>query len=338
MSFFTFFALFGLSLKLLPNFILTWDFTIVARLFYTHYLVPIKLIVFASLSYLLFLTSVFLNFSGVDLGEFLKSFVNFSLFVLALCTVYNLKEQSFNFMFNHLSKVILGFSVLQVIGYIFYNSEFFFFLLNDISISTADDIGRFEAVNLLGYMRPFAQYHEPSYMALVANIILAMKLTHRKGFDWYCILAIVLSFSIVGFLTLLLTIFFYLRVNLRIIWAGVSLVCLVYFSSFFRFEEILKPGTSGHERIGVVLDTFDYLTLNNLVPMPLGNWEKLPNNSLQVIIGYYSVFSVFFMLFVLHEVRPRLYGALFGLMITNGALLTFTGGFLLGLLFWKKRF
>ena len=284
----------------------------------------------------LFSISGIFQIKNLDIAEFIASFLNFILFGISFLVVQNLIKQSIDTILSIISRITLVLALFQVVLYVVFNNDIGFFLFDRLSISTATKVGRFEAVNLLGYIRPVAQYHEPSFLALVANLIFAHRLYFKNKFDFAAIAIIILSLSIVGLVTLILTV--WLRSNTMYKLLLLFLFCeLVYlYPDFLRLGEITRPGTSGHERIGVMLTTMIEVLNNSLVPIALGNWQTLPNNSLQVIIGYYSVLAIPVLFVLGYAVPLGLWGVLFGILFTNGAIFTFTGGFMLGLIATRR--
>ena len=80
--------------------------------------------------------------------------------------------------------------MIQVFENILLGSSSTWFLLDSVSISTATDISRFQAMNLLSYMRPISFYHEPSYLGIVLLILLicANELKVKKIFIYITII------------------------------------------------------------------------------------------------------------------------------------------------------
>jgi hypothetical protein len=333
--FLIFISLFGSSFKLLPVVPVTWDFAALLN-FKSGGVLRLHFFVFCACSILLFCLSALWSGQELNAVEFTKSLVNFLLFFLAAFFVANFEVDQLNVPLATLSLVTLILNLFQIVSYLLFNSDQGFFLFEPLSISTATNVGRFEAANLLGYIRPYAQYYEPSFMALMANIILALRYYHYGRVDVFALISIILSLSIVGYLTLFVTITIWQRPIFRILCGAAFVLILIFFSSWFRLSEISVPGTSGYERVGVIIHTIDELIERHFVPIPLGNWEALPNNSLQVIIGYYSLFAFFTTSYLLLTIRVALWGCLFGVLMTNGAIFTFTGGLLYGLLLCKR--
>ena len=115
---------------------------------------------------------VLLFIQELDFIEFLKSFalVNFSLLAFFSSKFYTPKfitGINFKNAFYWAIFIILFFELLQVLEYFILGTSFSWFIFDKFSISTADDVGRFQAVNFLSYMRPVSLFHEPSYLGLV---------------------------------------------------------------------------------------------------------------------------------------------------------------------------
>jgi hypothetical protein len=330
-------SLLGMSLKLGPIYFLTWDWLILSRLKLRLSRRSKGIFIFGVMSLVIFSVVAILNIEKLDIVEFLKSFANFYLFIIAWILVVNfqLTAKSFNNILKICSILLFTFCTLQVVTYKFLNIDYLFHVLDPISISTMEDVGRFEAVNLLGYIRPTGFYHEPSFAALIANVIFGFRKYHYKKNDYFAISTVFLSLSIVGFFTLILSIILFKKAKHQLIWFLLAMSIILVNIEFFRLEEILKPGTSGHERIGVISGTLIELGERYLAPIPLGNFTDIPNNSIQVALGYYSVLMPIFILTLVRQVHYPLLGVLFGILITNGAIFTLSGGLLVGIISWR---
>ena len=113
----------------------------------------------------------------LDFIEFLKSFLLVNIAILGFIgskfyvpkVIYNL---NFKLILSIAVIVIVLFELIQVLEYSSIGTSFCWFLLDKYSISTAEDVGRFQAVNFLNYMRPVSLYHEPSYLGLVLFSVL----------------------------------------------------------------------------------------------------------------------------------------------------------------------
>lgn len=328
-QFLAFIGMFGMSLRLSSLPFITWDWLL---LFATANLKIKKndfYFIFSSLS--LFCIVGVLALGNYEELEYLKSLGNFIFFALAFLSVRHIRTTTnIENPLRILSLVLFVFMSLQAFSYFYTGSTFLYFILDNISISTAEDIGRFEAVNLLGYMRPFGMYHEPSFAALIAIILIVHRYEEERIIDYFSIGSIILSISVTGYLSLLI----FLMINFRLaryILLPLAAINLVVLIEFLRLPEIFVPGTSGHERIGVLFLEFQNLFGRYFIPIPLGNFEKQPNNSLQVIIGYYSIFSPIAVSYMIYLSGFRRLPALFSLLFTNGAIFTVSGGVLLAL-------
>lgn len=287
------------------------------------------------LGFLIFLLFVpTLNLKDQSLAEFFKSFLNILLFFLSVSSILNIREKLKNYVdiLKIIAKLSAFYALLQIIFIILLKDDIFYFLLNPISISTASDIARFEAVNLLGYYRPYSFYHEPSYLALIANILFVKIYMMTNRICLYSLFCVIVSISIVGYITLIFTLFLICKRRYKFFFIVLVFFITFMYSDFFRFGEVFREGTSGYERIGVIAGTLHEIIDQTLYPISLGNFERMPNNSLQVIIGYFSFLSPLILLILLRSTPFFYWGALFGLLITNGAFFTPGIGVLLGLI------
>ena len=131
-------------------------------------------IYFSLISYLLIIAAFF--FVKLDLFEFIKSFLLTSIMLLVYLSslakpIYNSKLD-FIKIISIIGIIIVAFECLQIMEYLILGSSNSWFLLDRFSISTATDIGRFQAVNFLTFIRPISFYHEPSYLGIILLILL----------------------------------------------------------------------------------------------------------------------------------------------------------------------
>ena len=296
-----FMLILGQSLLLFPRSPLAYPHLSIANFGILKTKIEWSTLVLVSFAILYLFIVAIVQLNDLDIQEFLKSLINLILFFLALVSVLSLRRAIGNVksLYISIARLAAIYTFAQVLLLLAFNSQFLYFFLDPISISTAEDIGRFEAVNLLGYFRPFGFYHEPSYLALVSNILFIKIYSYEKTISYSSIFCIVASLSIVGLLTLILSIFFISDAKKKVVTLAVTVMLLVVFSDFFRFAEILREGTSGYERVGVIYETIKSLSERNALPIALGNFEKLPNNSLQVIIGYFGLLAPLIIIFIL---------------------------------------
>ena len=247
----------------------------------------------------------------LDFIEFLKSFllVNITLLSIIGSKFYTPKiiyKINFRLILSIAVLIIVSFELVQVLEYSLIGTSFSWFFLDKISISTAEDVGRFQAVNFLNYMRPISFYHEPSYLGLVLFSILIWgdSLRIKIYVKALILLGIILSFSTTIYLFIILyyipkvynnkyiKVLFFFSIVYFIIRYNVSIF------EFFRFNEIATEGTSGYARIGApffqVIDILFYQ--HNFFGIPFGQSPIMFDNSFFVIFSYYGILTPLFYL------------------------------------------
>ena len=286
-------------------------------------------LVFWSLLILYFIFIFAVNILTADLLEFWKSLINVVLFgsAFALASYILKTNQVGHTVFRYISFGILIFAIVQIGALLLFEDDSYFFLLDPLSISTSDDVGRFQAANLLWYIRPSSIYHEPSFFGLVSLVLLHLYKVTTGKLSFINIFSIILSMSSTAMFFTLLYIFWYRKMFWKILGMIMVLVLIINFYKYTRIEEIFMPGTSGHERlIKPILDLVVNLNRNHLA-IPLGNLFPQTNNSLQILFAYFGIFSGLLIVFVsrIYKVMPVVLCILF----TNGAFLTPDGAILL---------
>lgn len=293
-----------------------------------------------------------INSTKIDEAEFIKSFLLTFVFIFIYVT-------SFSCEFKYLSKIdlklilkisgysIFAFEIIQISEQLVLGTTSSWFLLDGISISTADDIGRFEAVNFLGFFRPTSFFHEPSYMAAVCFIIylvILKKFPNEIVFKTVLILSILLSMSalVIALLLLNLLLDYIIKqrrnILLNLTVLIVALMCVGgYLSEFFRIGEIAQEGTSGYVRFVEPFISVKNSTIQNPFGIPLGQSDVVFNNSLFLFPLYFGVITPFLFLLWLYLVFKNIYGVrylsqyIFGslcLVLVNGAIFTIETAFL----------
>lgn len=151
------------------------------------------------------LINALVHASSLDAPEFIKSFLLTSVMIFvylsSLKPIYSLwRKINFSFILRTTTYLIFGFAVIQTSEQIFFSSYSSWFWLDGISISTATEIGRFEAVYPPGFIRPVSFFHEPSYFAAVSFILLLIndRIDRIKHVSYLLLLSIVFSFSAIG--------------------------------------------------------------------------------------------------------------------------------------------
>ncbi|KIO54181.1 hypothetical protein [Flavobacterium hibernum] len=280
----------------------------------------------------------------LDFIEFLKSFLLVNIALLAiLSSKFHIPRAilqiNFKAIFSFAACIIVFYELIQVLEYNLMGTSFSWFFLDKYSISTAEDVGRFQAVNFLDYMRPISLYHEPSYLGLVlfSMLIWGDSVKIKLEVKLLIILGIILSFSTTIYLFMVLyyipklynnkyvKVFFCLFVVYFIIKYNITIF------EFFRFNEIATEGTSGYARIGApffqVIDIIFYQ--HNFFGIPFGQSPIMFDNSFFVIFSYYGILTPLFYLLIFGSVFKNVkeYNKLFDYFLIVGACLFVNGAF-----------
>jgi hypothetical protein len=300
--------------------------------------------------YLLVIAIFFIG--NLDIIEFLKSYLltTIMLFVFLSSLVKPIILKNFNLsrIISILSVALVFFEIIQICEYLILGSSNSWFLLDKFSISTATDVGRFQAVNFISFMRPISFYHEPSYLGIILLILLicANELKVKKIYLILIISGIILSFSTTALIFLILYTIFKNFNNFKniLIVISISTVLLFFFidketlDNIFRFNEILNSGTSGNERL---IGPYDYLIdqffhKKHYFGIPLGQSDLIFNNSFYLLFLYFGLFTPFlllgFILFIFFRFKTnsiKYLIAFFSLLFLNGAIFTFESALIL---------
>jgi hypothetical protein len=276
------------------------------------------------------------NIFTADVVEFWKSLINIVLFAPTFSLVsYLFKNNKISYKFlRYISIGIFIFAVIQVVALVWFKDDSYFFLLDPISISTADDVGRFQAANLMWYMRPVSIYHEPSFFGLVSLVLLHVHYVRTNKLNYINILAIILSMSSTAIAFLLLYLVWQQTALLKVFGLAVLGVLMVTFYSYTRLDEVLQPGTSGHERlVKPILDLWVNYA-RNFLAVPVGNLFPQTNNSMQLLFAYLGIASL--LLIPLALKIYRILPVVLCILFTNGAFLTPDGAILLATACYAK--
>lgn len=283
-----------------------------------------------------FLLIYLVNIVSADLLEFWKSLINIVLFAATFPLVsYLFKNNQISYkILRYISIGILIFAVIQIVALYWFKDDSYFSLLDPISISTAEDVGRFQAANLMWYMRPVSIYHEPSFFGLVSLVLLHVHYVRTYKLNYINVLAILLSMSSTVIFFLFLYLVWHQAMLLKIFGLALIGALIITFYSYTRLDELLQPGTSGYERIvRPILD----LGINfgrNYLAVPLGNLFPQTNNSLQLLFAYLGIASL--LLIPLALKVYRILPVVLCILFTNGAFLTPDGAILLATTFYAK--
>lgn len=315
-----------------------------------------KIVALAYFTLVLYFISVaFFFLSNLDFVEFTKSFsltgVMLFVFISSLVKPKFSKRVNLNIIISFVGVLVVAYEILQICEYFLLGTSDTWFLLDRFSISTATDIGRFQAVNLLSFMRPISFYHEPSYLGIVLLILLicANELKINKIIIFLFYLGIIISFSTTSLIFLVLYIILKNIIHLkRFIFAFLCIVIpiILYIDnetldSVFRFSELLNAGTSGNERL---IGPYDYLANEVFVKMhlfgiPLGQSDLIFNNSFYLLFLYFGILTpillIIFISFVFSRFKSDSFKylvAFFALLFLNGAIFTLESALILYLL------
>jgi hypothetical protein len=312
---------------------------------------------------IIFLFSVFFfcnliyQFWALDLLEFLKTFF---LMIIAIYSFLNFPKFDYKFITSNVLKNVIFFSSLLIIVFGFFQVFYFlifkstdlYFLFDSISISTAKSAGRFQAVNLLSYIRPISFYHEPSYLGsiLLLLFISSISLKMSKFFSVFLFFGILGSLSMtVYFFTFVFLIYEFRRFYFFYILSFLSFFIIILFSSnldlsFFRFSELTLPGSSGHERIIAPFNSilYEFNFVSTIFGRALGQTQKQLDNSFYVLLSYFGVFLPLLFYFVFIHVKKIFcnnenviifFIFFFNMLFLNGAIITPESQFLLFFMF-----
>jgi hypothetical protein len=286
---------------------------------------------------LYFIASYFLNFRNSDMIEFFNSYINIVLFISSFYFVKSVFENHLidSHILNIISLLIFGLAISQVFMLVFFKDDSLYFIFDSMSISTAENVDRFQAANFLSFVRPVSIYHEPSFLALINLVLLHIGYIRTRRYNFVNVACIFLSMSIIGIASLFLYIIWNQKLLLRAL-VGLSFIALaVVFSELSRLGEVFIVGSSGHERL--VKPFIDLVaSLNHyMLAVPVGNLFPQSNNSLQVLLAYFGVMSWIFIPAIL--VYWRYFPVIFCILFTNGAFLTPDGGILLASTLYAKN-
>ena len=341
----------SLSLTVIPNDLVQLS---VALIFMINFLVrnppnmrdlnKVKVIVAYCL--IILLSQFFIS----NVVEFLKSFI---LTVFFFIVFFSSQRATF-FEPSKLIKVIsvsvvliFGFQIIQLIEVLIFNSKTSYFLLDEYSISTAIDAGRFESASFVGVLRPVSFYHEPSYLASVLFICL-ITLKNLGSTIWVRILAIfgiILSLSTLNHLFLLLYLIFTLKKKYLIYFSFFIIPISMYYINdilgFFRFAEIFQIGTSGWARLVKPFNEVLKEISENwaLFGRAVGNNAIVHDNSYFLMISYTGLMFPLFIYFIYKYSRKTIITnkyivlGLLNLLFLNGAIFTPESSFLVMILF-----
>lgn len=326
---------------------------LVLFLFFIYLNKTTKIIAITYFTLILYFVTIAIFFiENLDFLEFIKSFSLTSVMLLVFITSLFKPIYTHKFNINKIITVvgllIVLFEIVQIGEYIFLGSSNTWFIFEGLSISTATDIGRFQAVNFLSFMRPISFYHEPSYLGIVLLILLicANELKINKIFIFVYFLGIILSFSTTALIFLVTYIFLINISRLKnTLWAFLFILIILLLKvdnetldNIFRFSEILNTGTSGNERL---IGPYDYLVneifiKKHYLGIPLGQSDLIFNNSFYLLFLYFGILTPFiiliFIAFVILNFKSNSYKyliAFFSLLFLNGAIFTLESALIL---------
>lgn len=185
-----------------------------------------------------------LQASWIEEREFLKSFmltiVMLFTYITSLRPKYILRNLiDYKIIIKFAAFIIGGFEFVQISEQLLMGSTTSWFWLDGVSISTADSIGRFEAVNFLGIFRPISFFHEPSYLAAICFVLLVINdhLFPGEKVRYILIASIILTLS--GLMLIILS--FYLAIDLLKSHKNIFYFCalVVFIASIFYWERML---------------------------------------------------------------------------------------------------
>lgn len=284
-----------------------------------------------------------LNVVDIDSSYFIKTYIMMSAAIyLLLWSAYGSNFENLSIDYNKVSNIVIstsvGYALFQILEYQIQGTTESWHWLDKYSISIADNAERFQAVNLLFYIRPVSLYYEPSFYATVLYILLNIKLINNKKdyFVLICIIGIMLSLSMTVIIIMMLQYIFSIRKNYKslLIIASTVSISLIYFfkdvnlDELLRYREVLNAGTSGHERLIVPM----LAVADNLIYSPtgiaLGQLGFVMNNSVAYFILYFGILSpiIFYLLFkkflINNKYSINYFFCLSAILFVNGAFFT----------------
>lgn len=309
--------------------------------------------------YFLFLTfflfNLFYQIWALDFGEFIKTF---ALFSFAILTFLNLKrysmrnwsETSLEYTVKICTLITVGFAILQVTEFLFLNTTSYFKMFDGVSISTAESADRFQAVNLLSYIRPISVYHEPSYYGSVLLLLFISSNLLKIHLFWrlFSFLGIVLSLSMTVYFFTIIYIIYMLR-EYKYYMATIVFICFFYIPvdeilASLRIDELSQEGTSGNERLIAPLYSvvYEFIKVYTIFGRALGQTEKQLDNSFFVLLSYFGIFFPFLLYVIwryvkstLNKMSSQLVFMIFfmNMLFLNGAIITPESQFMIFFLF-----
>lgn len=313
---------------------------------------PPRSIIAYGMVVIFFVLNAIINQSWLNEVEFIKSFLLTSVMLFVYITSFDVKNSIIELIdwptiFKYVVYLVVGFLSVQLFEQFILGSTFSWFWLDGISISTADDVGRFEAANSPGIFRPTSLYHEPSYLAVILFLLL---LIHDRlfagGLLRYILIASIvstLSSSILSILSVYLIFDLWFRSKVILSWLSVILFVAFFFNAelvleFSRLKEVSMEGTSGYIRVvEPFLETSRLLAVAPL-GIPLGQSPIVFNNSLFLIPLYFGLFTPLVCLVwwwaILKRIKSLRYvlSYFFGvlsMLVVSGAIFTMESAFLL---------
>ena len=348
--FFVTLSLITLSLSVIPNKFVQISLALIFIIYFIFKQGLSKNVILKTLIIAIYLILIFL--SQFFISDFIEFFKSFSLTILFFIIFFSIQKVIF-FKSVELKNaiifsviLIIGFEITQLIEVLVFNSRTSYFLLDQYSISTATDAGRFESANFLGFLRPVSFFHEPSYLASVLFIcLISLKnLNSKLLFRLITIFGIILSLSTLNYLFLLLYLIFSVKKKYHIPAFVIIFPFFVYYSSFFfsffRFSEILQEGTSGWARlVKPFIEVSKEITENlTYFGRAIGNNKVVHDNSFFLIISYTGLLFPFFLYFIYKSSKKILIKnkyiilGFLNLIFLNGALFTPESSFLVMIL------
>ncbi len=303
------------------------------------------LIVFFSLT-AYFLFNALASIGILDEYEFIKSFGLTLVFLLCYCASFGpgqnlLRLIDVNLFLWVTTFIVVGYEAVQVFELLVAGTTNSWFFLDDYSISTATDIGRFEAVNLLGYYRPVSVYHEPSYLGIVLLMLLSVNNNTINSNSLTLILLVAIAFTVsmvaIIFTLAYLFLLFFRTGKTTVLAVLFSFLCIfgiIWFDRVIeglRFDEILNEGTSGWVRVMLPFEEAVSILRASYFGNALGQNQVIFDNSLFLFFVYFGVMLPLVLLIWFFALKKsvglnadllRYLAFFFGLISLNGAIFT----------------
>lgn len=298
------------------------------------------------------LINYFFHADTADASEFSKSYFQIASSPFVMCILYAHRAKLFiqkSFISMVCVSITFLFVISQVLEFQLFGTTESWFLLDSYSISTAENVARFQAVNYLDLYRPIGQYHEPSYLGLVAFMFYILNDIHPKK-DWLVkILTILIMLFSVSTTIYIFFVLYFSLFNIQSRYSGFFAAIIVILAlklgtdltMLFRLDEILTVGSSGWHRIIKPFDEFILVIQHYPFGIPVGNNSFVFDNSVFLIASYLGIFSLALIVIALYlavtkVASRRILIFVLTCMMVSGAIITIESFLMIGFLIFSS--